>query len=208
MLRAYVHDLGGGLVMLGGPDSFGAGGWINSEVAKALPVKLDPPQTRQMVRGALALIMHSTEMPQGNFWGQKIAISAIEALSRLDYVGIIDYDWNVGGTNWTFQLQEAGDKTQAIAAAKKMQMGDMPDFASSMNLALEGLAAVSAGKKHVIIISDGDPQPPTRKLLDDFVAAQVTVTTVLIAGHGAPGTMRSIARITGGNFYADRKSGG
>ncbi|MCZ6612910.1 MAG: VWA domain-containing protein, partial [Planctomycetota bacterium] len=67
-LHAYVHDLGGGLVMLGGPQSFGAGGWIDSEVAKVLPVKLDPPQTRQMVKGALALIMHSTEMPQGNFW--------------------------------------------------------------------------------------------------------------------------------------------
>ena len=203
-LHAYVHDLGGGLVMLGGEKSFGAGGWIDSEVARVLPVKLDPPQTRQMVRGALALIMHSTEMPQGNFWGQKVAISAIEALSRLDYVGIIDYDWNVGGTNWTFPLQEAGDKTRAVAAAKKMLMGDMPDFASAMKLALDGLVGVSAGKKHVIIISDGDPQPPSRKLLDDFIAAQVTVSTVLIAGHGTAGAMKSIAGITGGNFYAPK----
>jgi hypothetical protein len=58
-LHAYVHDLGGGFVMLGGPQSFGAGGWIDSEIAILLPVKLVPPQTRQQVRGALALIMHS-----------------------------------------------------------------------------------------------------------------------------------------------------
>ena len=50
-IRAYVHDLGGGLVMVGGPEAFGAGGWIGSPVADALPIKLDPPQQRKMPRG-------------------------------------------------------------------------------------------------------------------------------------------------------------
>ena len=84
----FGRVVGGGWRMGGGPTSFGAGGWIDSDLAKALPVRLDPPQSRQMVRGALALIMHSCEMPQGNFWGQKVAQSAIEALSSLDYCGI------------------------------------------------------------------------------------------------------------------------
>ncbi len=202
MLRAYVHDLGGGLVMLGGPLSFGAGGWINSEVAKALPVKLDPPQTRQMVRGALALIMHSTEMPQGNYWGQTIAIAAIDALSSLDYVGILDY--GMGGVVWEWGPDLAGDKSAPIAAAKKMVMGDMPDFASAMQLALQGLDPLPAGQKHVIIISDGDPQAPSQKLLDDFLAANITISTVLIAGHGSAmdvKKMKAIAEYTGGTPY-------
>ncbi len=203
-LHAYVHDLGGGLIMLGGPQSFGAGGWIDSEVARVLPVKLDPPQTRQMPRGALALIMHSTEMPQGNFWGQTIAIAAIETLSRLDYVGIIDYDHRQGGAVWEFGPALAQDKSGAIAAAKKMIMGDMPDFASSMQLALDGLAPLPAGQKHAIIISDGDPAPPSMGLLNDFAAAKITISTVLIAGHGS-GTnkswMENIAKVTGGRFY-------
>jgi hypothetical protein len=41
MLCRYVTDLGGGLVMAGGPQSFGAGGWIGSPVAEILPVDLD-----------------------------------------------------------------------------------------------------------------------------------------------------------------------
>ncbi|MHC4968119.1 MAG: VWA domain-containing protein [Planctomycetota bacterium] len=203
-LHAYVHDLGGGLVVLGGPLSYGAGGWIDSEMAKVLPVKLDPPQSRQMTRGALALIMHSTEMPQGNFWGQQVAIAAIEALSRLDYVGIIDFDYRKGGSGWTWGPDLAGDKTAPIDAAKKMMMGDMPDFASSMSVALNGLAPLPAGQKHVIIISDGDPQRPPQSLLDAFVQAQVSVTTVLVAGHGTMSDkmmMKAIAEYTGGNFY-------
>ncbi|MHC4100425.1 MAG: VWA domain-containing protein [Planctomycetota bacterium] len=203
-LHAYVHDLGGGLVMLGGPLSFGAGGWIDSETARVLPIKLDPPQSRQMPRGALALIMHSTEMPQGNFWGQKVAIAAIETLSRLDYVGIIDFDYRSGGCVWEFGPQEAGDKTDAINAAKKMTMGDMPDFARSMKLALNGLSPLPAGQKHVIIISDGDPQGPPQTLLDAFVAANISVTTVLVSGHGTMSDrmmMKAIAEYTGGSFY-------
>ncbi|MEC9374237.1 MAG: vWA domain-containing protein, partial [Planctomycetota bacterium] len=97
-LRAYVHDLGGGLVMVGGPNSFGAGGWIGSPLADALPVKLDPPQKREMPRGALALIMHSCEMPRGNYWGQQTALAAVNALSRLDLVGVLEYDWGRGGS--------------------------------------------------------------------------------------------------------------
>ncbi len=202
LLQAYVHDLGGGLVMLGGNQSFGAGGWINSDVARALPVKLDPPQTRQMVRGALGLIMHSTEMPQGNFWGQKIAIAAIEALSSQDYVGILDY--GMGGVVWEWGPDLAGDKSAPIAAAKKMRMGDMPDFASAMQLALQGLDPLPAGQKHVIIISDGDPQGPSQALLDQYLAAKITISTVLIAGHGSPldvQKMKVIAEYTGGTFY-------
>ena len=36
MLKRYVQDIGGGLVMVGGPDAFGAGGWIGSPVAEVL----------------------------------------------------------------------------------------------------------------------------------------------------------------------------
>ncbi len=206
-LHAYVHDLGGGLIMLGGPDSFGAGGWNDSEVAKTLPVKLDPPQTRQIQRGALALIMHSCEMPQGNYWGEQVAIAAIKALSRLDYAGIIEYNWRAGGINgcsWAYPLQIVGDKSGALAAIKQMVVGDMPDFGSSLKLAYDGLLPLSAGAKHVVIISDGDPAAPPQSLLNSFKAAGITITTVMVAGHGTPSdlmTMNHIASFTGGRFW-------
>ena len=207
ILHAYVHDLGGGLLMLGGNESFGAGGWIDSETAKVLPVKLDPPQTRQLPRGALALIMHSCEMPQGNYWGQRVAIAAIEVLSRLDYIGIITFNWNVAGNNgisWAYPMQLAGDKSNAIAAARQMVVGDMPDFAPAMETALKGLQEINAGQKHVIIISDGDASPPSQSLLNKYKASSVTITTVMVAGHGSAidrRNMQAVATQTGGTPY-------
>ncbi len=208
-LRAYVHDLGGGLIMLGGDRSFGAGGWIDSEVAGVLPVRLDPPQERQMTRGALALVMHSCEMPQGNHWGQVTAISAIEALSSQDHVGIVTFDFGLGpnqinGCAWAFPMQPAGDKQAAIAAARAMTIGDMPDFAASLQLARQGLNGVNAGQKHVIIISDGDPAPPSQQLLDAYVADGITITTVMVGGHGTvtdARNMQGVAEYTGGTYY-------
>lgn len=208
-LRRYVHDIGGGLIMLGGPDSFGAGGWINSEVSKALPVRLDPPEKSQMPKGALVCIMHSSEIPQGNYWGQQCAVSAVEALSRLDDVGVIDFDWGIAGgpnqgCNWVYRLSPAGDKSAPINAIKKMTMGDMPDFGPSMQMALTALKASKAGQKHVIIISDGDPSPPSQALLNQFIAAKISISTVIAGGHGNPQDvqqMANIARQTQGTAY-------
>ncbi|MEA3226261.1 MAG: hypothetical protein U9Q07_09950, partial [Planctomycetota bacterium] len=125
MLCRFVTDLGGGLIMVGGAESFGAGGWIGSPVADILPVDLDPPQKKQLPKGALVLIMHACEMPQGNFWGQKVAVAAVSTLSRLDLVGVLAYGWQ-GAGDWVFPLAQAGDKKAVISAITRMTMGDMP----------------------------------------------------------------------------------
>jgi len=203
MLCRYVTELGRGLVMVGGPESFGAGGWIGSPVAKILPVDLDPPQKKQMPKGALVLIMHACEMPRGNFWGKQVAIAAVKALSRLDLAGVVDYGWDSGDTNWVFRLGPVGDKQKIIAAIKRMQMGDMPDFGAPMRAAYLKLKKCDAVQKHIIIISDGDPSPPNKTLLNSMKKAGITCTGVAVFPH-SPADVSSllrIARVTGGRFY-------
>ena len=45
----------------------------------------------------------------------------------------------------------------------------------------------------MIIFSDGDPGPPSDQLMNDMNAENITVSTVLIAGHAGPETMIEIA---------------
>lgn len=207
LLHSYVHDLGGGLLVTGGDRAFGAGGWQGSEASKAFAVKLEPPATRQLPKGALVLVMHSCEMAAGNYWGEKVAEAAVDALSRLDLAGIVTFDW--GGkdgklASWAHDLQPVGDKSAIRAAIKKMVVGDMPDFKASLSLAKEGLAKANAGQKHIIIISDGDPSPPTQADLDELKRLKITVTTIMVGGHGTSidlQNMRAVAEQTGGTFY-------
>lgn len=217
MLASYVHDMGGGLVMIGGENGFGAGGWQGSKLEAVLPVNMDIPSQRQMPKGALVLIMHSCEMPDGNYWGEQCALKAIETLSARDEIGVVSYDYSrgvngVGGSQWDFPLAEKGDGSKVIAAVKNMRLGDMPSFDDSMDVALNGingqggLIRSDAKQKHVIIISDGDPQKPIQRLVDQYTAAKVSVSTVSVYPHdrsdqGLPPTMRDIAKNLKGRAY-------
>ena len=100
-LEVAVHDLGVGLLMIGGDHSFGAGGWTDSETAKALPVEMNPPQERQLPRGALALIIDCSGSMGSPVAGSNMdqqqcaneaAIAGIRTLSAGDQVTVIAFD--------------------------------------------------------------------------------------------------------------------
>jgi uncharacterized membrane protein len=211
-LTSYVHELGGGLVMIGGPNTFGAGGWQGKKLEEILPVDMDIPAQRQIPKGALVMVMHSCEFPDGNYFGEQCAIKAIETLSSQDEVGIVTYNWGGGpngsGSNWDFPLQPKGDGSKPIAAAKQMQVGDMPSFEDSMSVALhggggdKGLIDSNAKQKHVIIISDGDPAAPSAALVQEYKDAKVSVSTVSVYPHDTSGsTLADIARELKGKSY-------
>jgi uncharacterized membrane protein len=218
MIAAYVHDMGGGLVMIGGPDSFGAGGWQGSKLEEVLPVNMDIPAQRQLPKGALVLVMHSCEMPDGNYWGEQCAIKAVETLSERDEIGVISYAWNGaggGGSQWDFPLQQKGDGSKVKAAIKAMQLGDMPSFDDSINVALNGKNGVGgllksdARQKHIIVISDGDPAMPNANLIAQAQKAKVSISTVTVYTH-TPGqrsqAMDDMAKFTKGRAYGPIES--
>ncbi len=70
-IRSNTHEQGCGLVKIGGPDSYGAGGWQNTPVEKALPVDSEIKALKVQGKGGLVLIMHASEIADGNFHQQK-----------------------------------------------------------------------------------------------------------------------------------------
>ena len=81
----------------GRPQSFGAGGWTNTELEKAMPVDFQIHNAKVVPVGALAMVMHASEMAQGNFWQKKIGEEALKALGPQDFCGVIH--WN-GKEEW------------------------------------------------------------------------------------------------------------
>ncbi|MDW8262130.1 MAG: hypothetical protein RMJ35_06360, partial [Phycisphaerales bacterium] len=210
MLASYVHDMGGGLVMIGGEEAFGAGGWQGSRLEEVLPVSMDVPAQRQIPKGALVLAIHSCEMPDGNYWAEQCALRAAEALSSRDEIGVISYAWRGpggGGSQWDFPLQPKGDGSAVTAAIKRMQLGDMPSFDDMLDVALNGrdghpgLLKSDARQKHIIVISDGDPQRPADSLIDLCIRNKITISTITVFTH-TPG-MRSPQM----DFMAERTRG-
>ena len=206
VLTHYVSSLGGGLIMTGGDESFGAGGWIGSPVAQIMPVHFEIKHKRVIPRGALVLIMHSCEIPRGNYWGTMVAKKSVDTISSQDYIGVLAYSWSPGGVNWEVPLQLATNKAAIKSRIDKMSIGDMPDFNSTMNMAVKGLKATDAAQKHIILISDGDPSPPVPAVIRRMVDAKITCSTIGIGygSHVMEASLRRIAKATGGKFYACR----
>ncbi|HVP12298.1 MAG TPA: VWA domain-containing protein [Phycisphaerae bacterium] len=203
-LATYVRDLGGGLIMIGGGDSFGAGGWQGSVVEDIMPIKFDVDAVKQIPRGALAIVMHSCEMPEGNTWGIRTAEAALQTLSRLDYFGIVDLGGAMG-YQWEVPMRTATNKEAITQQIRNMQNSDMGDFQTPMEMAYQALmSCTDAAQRHMIIISDGDPAPPTTGLLNKMVGSKITCSTVSIFPHGGSeiATLRHIANVTGGTYYA------
>lgn len=204
-LASYVRDFGGGLIMTGGDEAFGAGGWIGKPVEEVSPVNFEIKHKRQMPRGALAIIMHSCEAPDANYWGEQVAVSVLKTISSLDYLGVIAWSGMSGGVNWEVPLGLAQDKEKIANTIRRMQVGDMPDFDTTMKIAVRDLMKLKdASQRHMIIISDGDPSPPSQATIDDMKKNKITCSTVGI-GYGAHvmvDRMMPIAKATGGEFYA------
>lgn len=200
-LRDTVKNQGAGFIMIGGENSYGPGGYHRTEVEEILPVTMDITQRKIMPKSALAITLHTCEFPEGNTWAKRITKQAIKVLGARDEVGVLVYDWQ-GGDSWLFEMTPAGEYDALVPKINAAQIGDMPSFVPTMKLALNALKANNAATKHMIIISDGDPQPPTPALLQQFVAAGISITTVAVFPHGTQVTaMRMIAQTTGGRFY-------
>ncbi|HXG13414.1 MAG TPA: VWA domain-containing protein, partial [Gemmataceae bacterium] len=204
MLRSNTAEQGCGLVMIGGPDSFGAGGWQNTPVERALPVDTDIKSFKVQGKVGLALIMHASEMAKGNYWQKQIAKLAINELSPMDEVGILHFDF--GGHKWHIPMQEIGeDRAAMMAKVDTLQPGDMPDFDPALKMAYDALMEKKRelASRHVIIISDGDPVQNNKQLLAQMRKDKVTVSTVGVATHGAPQdqALLAIAQATRGRFY-------
>ncbi|MBN2445864.1 MAG: VWA domain-containing protein [Phycisphaerae bacterium] len=191
-LSVYVREMGGGLMMLGGDESFGAGGWMGSPVEEVMPVSFDIKGKKQIPQGALVLVMHACEIPQGNYIGERVAIAAVKTLSSRDYVGVLAYDWHgVDQQNWTVPFQMVGDKSRIIGSIKSMSMGDLPDLHALMKQGADALAGLSsAGARHMIVISDFDPMFDTSPmgsgttLLKKMRDNNISCTTISIGWGG------------------------
>jgi Mg-chelatase subunit ChlD len=202
----YVKHQGGGLIMTGGDEGFGAGGWIGSPVAEVMPVHFEIKHKRVIPRGALVLIMHSCEAARGNFHAKEMAKKSADTISSRDYFGVLAYSYSPGGNNWEVPLDLNTNRMATKAKIDRMQNGDMPDFGSAMEMAYKELMSgrgQDAAQRHVIIFSDGDASGPSQALLARYKTARITVSTVGI-GYGAhvdPRTLQQVATATGGRYY-------
>lgn len=216
VLERYVRDMGGGLLMLGGEKSFGAGGYYRTPMEKLLPVDMDIPTKMSIPSLSLVMVIDKsdsmgssisdTRSPQ-NYEDRttklevaKIAaFSAMKLLNPFDQVGLLAFnaDWE-----WTVPMSEAGKREQIAGRLAALTHGGGTDLYKGMQEGIRVLKDVQAVKKHLIALSDGlTSNTDFETLMQDAVAHNITVTTVSFGKDADRTLMDALAHWGQGRSY-------
>ena len=188
-LTALVGEAGMGLTMLGGTESFGAGGYYGSSLAQVLPVNLDIRRNKDTpVAAMIFLIDKSGSMAEQDGGSQKMAmareaaIAAVELMSPQDEVGVIAFD---EAFKWVVELQKVEDPKKIAARIATLRAGGGTSLYGGLDAALKRLSQDSAPVKHALVLTDGMVEPANFKHLTTMANHQrITVSTVAV-GHDA-----------------------
>lgn len=181
-LERYVRNMGGGLVMSGGEDSFGSGGYQNTKMEKIMPVRFDGKKIREQPHVAIALVIdRSGSMSGQNLEAAKEAARATaEVLSPNDLISVIAFDQR---PTTVVRLQRASNRMRISSDISRLSAGGGTDIRPALREAHEVLQSANAKVKHVILLSDGKaPSQGVRELVQDMRASRITVSAVGIGG--------------------------
>jgi Ca-activated chloride channel family protein len=199
--RTYVQDLGGGLIMLGGDQSFGLGGYYKTVLEEILPVRSDFEKEKEKPSLAMVLVIDKS----GSMGGEKIAMakeaakSAVELLGANDKVGVIAFE---GETYWVSEVHPCSDKSFVLDRISSIEAGGGTSMYPAMEEAYEALHKTVAKLKHVIILTDGISEPGDFEGISQTMAgARMTVSTVGMGEGADRELLEQIARIGGGRNY-------
>jgi Mg-chelatase subunit ChlD len=199
--RTYVQDLGGGLIMLGGDQSFGLGGYYKTTLEEILPVRSDFEKEKEKPSLAMMLVIDKS----GSMGGEKIemakeaARAAVELLGPSDKVGVLAFE---GENFWICEMHPCNDKGFVIDRIAGLEAGGGTVMAPAMEEAHETLRSTVAKLKHVIILTDGISQPGDFEGIAQAMAAdRITCSTVALGSDADATLLEEIARVGNGRFY-------
>jgi uncharacterized membrane protein/Mg-chelatase subunit ChlD len=205
-LVPYVRDLGHGLAVLGGQQAYSMGGYGQTPLEQALPVKMELPKRRDLPTTAVVLIIESLEEDTQINLSKEAGKGVVNLLTPQDQVAVDDTPFD-GSPGWVVTLQHVTNKAAIDAAINRMAPGDPDSYAAYLQSAYNVLKHTNARIKHIILLGDGDAEDSTyQDLVQSIRAGGVTVSTVTTNGAGRNDfqTMQQIAQWGGGrNYRAD-----
>jgi hypothetical protein len=196
-----VQDLGGGLIMIGGDQAFGLGGYYKTTVEEILPVRSDFEKEKEKPSLAMVLVVDKS----GSMGGLKIemakdaAKAAVELLGPKDKIGVIAFD---GDLFWIADVQSAANKGQVIDKISAIEAGGGTTMGPPMEAAHEALLNTPAKLKHVIVLTDGVSEPADFEgIAQNMAQAKITCSTVAVGDDCDFKLLQEIARIGNGRYY-------
>ncbi|MFK7740247.1 MAG: VWA domain-containing protein [Planctomycetota bacterium] len=205
----WVRELGGGLLMTGGAQSFGPGGYYQSEVEAVLPVTLEIREQQRRFGLAMAIALDrsgsmraaggggSTKMDLAN----RGVVQAIELLSPIDAVAVFAVDTV---PDLIVPLVAVEDPDELAQQVRSIAAGGGGIYVgAALEAAAETLSLATQQARHIVLFADADDAEEPgdyRTLLPELADAGLTVSVIgLGAATGRDAQLlQDIAQLGGG----------
>lgn len=212
-LDFFVREQGGGLLMVGGENSFGSGGYFSSAVDPLLPVSMELRKEHRKLATAMAIVLdRSGSMAASAGGGQtKMDLAntgtarAIELLGNFDAVSVHAVD---SAPHEIVALAQVGPNRQRMLQSVRriVSTGGGIFVYEGLMAGWTELRKAETGQRHLVLFSDAnDSEEPGDyvNLLAEMRAAGVTVSVI---GLGTPSDvdaklLEDIAAKGGGRMF-------
>ena len=219
-LEFFVKEQGGGLMMAGGKQSFGSGGYFESAVDPLLPVSMELKSEHRKLAVAMAIVMDRSgsmgmTVPAGGKNATKMQLAntgaskAIELLGAQDKITLFAVD---SEPHEIIPLREIGNSKKKLMnlARKVKSTGGGIYVYRGLKAAWDELKKADSGTRHIILFSDArdSEQPGAYKtLLKEITANSGSVSVIGLGTRSDPDAalLEEIAKLGNGRIFFTNK---
>ena len=205
-LDTAAKELGVGVAVFGGDESYALGGYRGSALEDLLPVTIDVKNRMELPTTALVIAIDKSGSMTDSSYGvtrlqlaREAACAALEVLNERDQAGAIDFD---DAGQWVVPLGFVTDVTAMQEQVATIRPGGGTAFYSPLVMAYEALRGVQAQYKHVIFLSDGEAgDTGYMDVVRRMAGSGITVTTVAVGDGADYISLGKMAEIGQGRMY-------
>ena len=197
-IETYVKKYGGGLLTSGGGNTYAYGSMTDTAFEDILPVTLEQGEEQTT---AMMLVVDTSSSMRGLNHQMAIqgTMQCIDTLADTDFAGVLTFDRTV---HVIYDLASMEHREEILEAVEQIELGRGTYMTDATQEAFNQLKDFDADNKHVIILSDGEPQDSGYIRVVKQMAANGISVSAIAVGHGADRRiMETIAKTGGGNYY-------
>jgi uncharacterized membrane protein len=208
-LQSYVRDLGGGLLVVGGPQSYGMGGYFRTPLEETLPVDMQIKDQERFPSVSIVIVIDrsgSMGMQEGGVAKIQLAaegaVRVVELLNDFDEITVIPVDTQPDNPIGPLP---ASDKETAISRIRQIGAGGGGIYVrTGLEAAAQALAQSPNQVKHIILLADGadsEQKEGVSELIRGLTAENVTLTSVSIGRGPDTPWLQEMAELGNGRFH-------
>ncbi len=208
-LAEFVRVRGHGLVVTGGPNSFGPGGYEGTALEELLPVRSRPPDEEEQGLALVLVLDRSASMSLVHGEDSKIALAreaAIQAVGLLepgDQIGVLAFAVNAVWVVPPTRIESPDDIAAIEAQIRGVGIAGSTDIYTAVQTARRRMTGLTAGLKHMILITDGQASyGDFRTFSSQARRDSISVSAVAIGNDADTELLEGLARSGNGRYYA------